>query len=264
MNNIEFIDKIKKAQSNYKTAYALGTFGWPCNEKMIARMSKNVSNSKFIANCRKQMPDGFMFDCVCLIKAILWGWTGDSSKIYGGSKYASNGVPDIGANTIITKCNSISTNFSDIEIGELVWMDGHVGIYCGLLNGIPYCVECTAKWSKSVLRSSLGNVTKMSVDGHIRTWKRHGKLPYITYIDQPVTDTPIIPVKPTPQPVKYITYKVCSNDTLSKISNKFRLSLEKIYQLNKSLIDNENKRRNIPVNKMWIYPGQILKIKEMR
>jgi len=32
----------------------------------------------------------------------------------------------------------------------------------------------------------------------------------------------------------------------------------KIYELNKSLIDNENRKRGVATSKMWIYPGQRL------
>lgn len=41
--------------------------------------------------------DTFGFDCVCLIKGVLWGWHGDKNAVYGGATYTSNGVPDIGA-----------------------------------------------------------------------------------------------------------------------------------------------------------------------
>ena len=44
-----------------------------------------------------------------LIKGILWGWDGDASRTYGGAGYAINGVPDIGADTMITKCTGVST-----------------------------------------------------------------------------------------------------------------------------------------------------------
>ena len=30
--------------------------------------------------------DTFGFDCVCLIKGILWGWDGDKNATYGGAK----------------------------------------------------------------------------------------------------------------------------------------------------------------------------------
>ena len=53
--------------------------------------------------------DTFGFDCVCLIKGILWGWNGDKNATYGGAKYASNNVPDLGADSMIKKCPDAST-----------------------------------------------------------------------------------------------------------------------------------------------------------
>lgn len=118
--------------------------------------------------------DTFGFDCVCLIKGLLWGWSGDGSKTYGGAKYAVNGVPDIGADTMITKCSGVSTDFSKVEVGEAVWCKGHIGIYIG--GGLA--VECTPKW-KNCVQVTACNCTKSGYNR--RNWTKHGKLPYVTY-----------------------------------------------------------------------------------
>ena len=89
--------------------------------------------------------DTFGFDCVCLIKGVLWGWNGDKNKVYGGAVYKSNDVPDIGADSMIKVCKDVTTDFSKIEVGEAVWMEGHIGVYVG--NGLA--VECTPKWEDS-------------------------------------------------------------------------------------------------------------------
>ena len=75
----------------------------------------------------------FEFDCVCYIKSILWGWNNERSG-HGGAKYASNGVPDIGTEKMIRVCTNVSTDFSNVKEGELVWMEGHVGIADGKGN----------------------------------------------------------------------------------------------------------------------------------
>ena len=31
--------------------------------------------------------DTFGFDCVCLIKGILWGWNGNLNHVYGGATF---------------------------------------------------------------------------------------------------------------------------------------------------------------------------------
>ena len=56
------------------------------------------------------------------------------------------------------------------------------------------------------------------------------------------------------------TYKVVSGDNLTKISKKYRVNVNALYNENKALIDNENKKRGVDVSKKWVYPGQILTI----
>lgn len=161
---------------NYKTLYVMGCFGAPLTasnkERYIQANSYNQKSS------RKQKimaatSDTFGFDCVCLIKGLLWGWDGNAGKTYGGASYCANNVPDIGADQIINKCKDVSTNFSRIAVGELLWMEGHVGIYIG--NG--QAVECTPSWKDCVQVTTVKNIK--SGTGH--KWTKHGKLPYVTY-----------------------------------------------------------------------------------
>ena len=118
------------------------------------------------------------FDCVILIKAILWGWNGSRTSSHGGAKYGSNGVYDDNADNILKRCSNVSTDFSKIESGELLWMDGHVGIYIG--NGDV--IECTAAWEGKVLYSKIDSSGRRSRNGRqVYSWKKHGKLNYIDY-----------------------------------------------------------------------------------
>lgn len=57
------------------------------------------------------------------------------------------------------------------------------------------------------------------------------------------------------------TYTVVKGDTLSSIARKYKTTYQRIYHANKTLIDNENKKRGVAISKMWIYPGQKLVIK---
>lgn len=180
MNNIEFANKAKEIATKYKTLYVLGCFGAPLNEANKKRYTTNYSYNA--QPSRKAMiyaatSDTFGFDCVCLIKGILWGWDGNVNATYGGAKYASNGVPDIDANTMISRCNDISTDFSKIEIGEAVWMTDHIGIYIG--DGLA--VECSPAWANKVQITAC-NCTKSGYNR--RNWTKHGKLPYITYVKE--------------------------------------------------------------------------------
>lgn len=186
MNNLDFVAILKDIATNYKTLYVMGCFGAPMTSANKKRYTNNHSYNK--KSSRTKMinaasSDTFGFDCVCLIKGVLWGWCGDYSKTYGGADYTSNGVPDIGADSIINVCSNVSTDFSKIEVGELLWMKGHVGIYIG--DGLA--VECTPSWENKVQITACNRTVK----GYKRrNWTKHGKLPYITYEKAPIEDKP--------------------------------------------------------------------------
>ena len=166
---------------NYKTLYVKGCFGAPLTEankrRWIEREHYNYNNKQK----RKDMinaatPDTFGFDCVNFIKALLWGWKGDSGHVYGGVTYQSNGVFDIGADEMFMECKEISADFSSIQVGEAVWMKGHIGVYIG--DGLV--AECSSKWENKVQITAVDNMGK--TDGYnSRTWEKHGKLPYVSY-----------------------------------------------------------------------------------
>lgn len=184
MNNLELASKCENIAKNYKTLYVMGCIGNPMTSANKVRYTNNHPYNK--KDARKEMindadENTWGFDCVCLIKAILWGWSGNKSKAYGGAKYSSNGVPDINADSMIEECTDLSTDFSKIEIGEAVWLKGHIGVYIG--DGLA--VECTPSWKNGVQITSC-NCSKSGFSR--RNWKKHGKLPYITYEAQRVPD----------------------------------------------------------------------------
>lgn len=173
----ELAKKAIDVAKNYKTLYVMGCFGAPMTAANKTRYTKNHEYNK--AAARKAMikaatSSTFGFDCVCLIKGLLWGWNGSKTKTYGGASYGSNGVPDINADSMINVCKEVSTDFSDIEIGEAVWTEGHIGIYVG--DGLA--VESTPSW-KNCVQLTACNCAKTGYKR--RNWKKHGKLPYVTY-----------------------------------------------------------------------------------
>ena len=173
----ELAERCKQLASQYRTLYIMGCFGAPMTAKNRKRYADNHSYNRQKERAAKiQAADEntFGFDCVCMIKGILWGWSGDASKVYGGAKYKSNGVPDSGADSLFRKCADQSEDFSCLEIGEVLWMPGHVGIYIG--NGLA--VEATPKWADGVQITAC-NCQKAGYP--TRTWSKHGKLPYISY-----------------------------------------------------------------------------------
>ena len=179
MNSQTFIQKLRDIATNYKTLYVMGCFGAPLNAANKKRYTNNHEYNRKperVKMINAASEDTFGFDCVCLIKGVLWGWKGDKNKTYGGATYASNGVPDIGADSMIRFCIGVSSDFSKIIPGELVWLPGHVGVYIG--DGLV--VECSPKWKNRVQITALGNIgNKSGYDA--RRWEKHGCLPYIEY-----------------------------------------------------------------------------------
>lgn len=191
MTNKEFVAMAQHAAEG-KSLYIMGCFGAPMNAKNKARYRKNNAYNKQPARQKKidaATADTFGFDCVGLIKGILWGWNGDVNKTYGGAKYKSNGVPDTTADGMLKKCTDISSDFTvEPAVGEMVWMSGHVGIYIGGW----LVIESTPIWKDGVQITACNH----TVSGYNkRNWSKHGKLPYVEYIPEPAPQP-----EPTPEP----------------------------------------------------------------
>lgn len=214
MKSKVLVDKAVDIAKNYRTLYVMGCFGAPMTAANKKRYTQNHDYNK--AADRTKMinaatADTFGFDCVNLIKGILWGWSGDKSKTYGGSAYptasalSAGACPDIGADTMITRCTGVSTTgWASMVPGEAVWMSGHIGIYIG--DGLA--VECTPKWANKVQITAVGNIGAKA-GYNTRTWTKHGKIPWVDYSDQsgaaatqPPTQTTAPATSTTPKEVK--------------------------------------------------------------
>ena len=186
MSSAQLCARAVDIADNYKTSYMLGPWGWPANDKMITRATTQgryaETNKGWLRYAYAIRDEGFLFDCIGLIKGILWGWCGDLSRTYGGAGYVCNGVPDYDAKKMIDCCWDVSTDFFTIVPGEAVWMDGHIGIYVG--GGMV--VEATPKWQGGVQISTCANVCDGLIFGTAgsRTWTKHGKLPWVDYAAQ--------------------------------------------------------------------------------
>lgn len=163
----------------YDTVYVLGCIGSP-----MTMQNQNRYMDAHAFNCKPERKkaiqekdkNAFGFDCVCFIKSLLWGWQGNSNHVFGGAVYKSNGVPDIDADFMIAACKDISTDFADIQVGEALWIKGHIGIYVG--DG--KAVECTYRWRDGVQITAVHNLGNIAgLNG--RTWTKHGKLPWVSY-----------------------------------------------------------------------------------
>ena len=147
MNAAELVKKHIDIANNYRTVYMWGCFGMPVTENIIREKAAQYPGwytAAKQAELRKLIGKGYFgFDCVNRTKGILWGWNGSQNAIYGGAKYAVNGVPDVSADGMISKCQNVSTgNWEALVPGEGLWMPGHWGLYIG--GGLA--VECTPVW----------------------------------------------------------------------------------------------------------------------
>lgn len=184
MNNKELVKKAKDLAINYTTLYVLGGIGWRLDAAGKTRALNAYSYNRQWSRKRlieAASSDTWAFDCCGIIKSLCWDWSGQKDAIYGGAKYQSNGVPDIGADEMIRRSKDVSTDFRNILPGEAVWMDGHIGIYIG--DGL--CVECSPKWADGVQITAVANIAKRT-GYNSRVWTKHGKLPWITYEAEPV------------------------------------------------------------------------------
>ena len=134
----------------------------------------------------------FHFDCTGLIKAILWGWNGGDGSLQYIDKNGriTNGVADFSTETMYQYCSGgLSTDFSTIVPGEVLWMPGHAGIYIGKNeSGTPLVVESTHNNVNNIHKVY---ITKIASNYDVRQepyclnlWVSHGKLTsYIDYSD---------------------------------------------------------------------------------
>lgn len=184
MKASEFVAKLKDIATKHKTLYVMGCIGAPmtkANKAKYINHHEYNKDPKRAAMINAATADTFGFDCVCLIKSVLWGWNGSKNKTYGGAKYKANDVPDVSADGMIKLCSNVTSNFNHLEVGEAVWSKGHIGIYIG--DGLA--VECTPRWNNKVQITAC-NCTKSGY--RTRKWTKHGKLPYIEYDVTDVTE----------------------------------------------------------------------------
>lgn len=104
-------------------------------------------------------------DCVGLIKG--YGWLDPETKEVN---YGTNGMPDIGADTMYENATEKGTINTIPEIpGVAVWHEGHIGIYIG--NGK---VVQAANTTAGVILTNLNDTA----------WTHWLKIPYISYVEE--------------------------------------------------------------------------------
>ena len=237
MKASELVRKVTDIAKNHKTVYMWGVFGAPVTESVISGKTRQYPN--WYTSAKQTLFRGligkgyFGFDCVNLIKGVLWGWSGDSTKAYGGAKYASNGVPDIGADTMIGKCRDASASGWDkLDPGEVVWTTGHIGVYIG--DGLA--VECTPAWKNCVQITAVSNIGKKS-GYNARTWKKHGHLPYVEYDKVAPSEPELV----TPSPVTEVKATGVANSFNRSVAGSYTVTASSLNVRNAAGVSVNNK-----------------------
>lgn len=173
--NQQYADNLVTIAKNNPTVYGWGAFGAPAS----------YGNNKQRYGVPNAPTNAFIFDCSGFVyKAIPWGWYGDHNRVYGGAEYRKDGFESLETNDILKQCYDVSDDFSNIMVGEVLYMEGHVGLYIG--DG--KAVECTSKWTNGCLFSEVQNCKIDTGLPYKRTWLKHGKLPFLNYIADSVPD----------------------------------------------------------------------------
>jgi len=182
MNAYDFAKQCE-ALAGLKTLYVKGGFGAPLNAVNKRRAEAAYEyNMKRAAIINAATPDTFAFDCCGVPKSVLWGFSADPSKNYGGAVYKSNGVPDLSEAGFLRVCTKVSSDWSNVPIGACLFMAGHMGVYLG--NALA--VESTPIWKDGVQITNVQNVRKIS-GRNGRTWSQWGLIPYVDYKEDDMT-----------------------------------------------------------------------------
>lgn len=159
IKSTEFVHRAVEI-TKHPTLYALGGIGQLISDGFIRDVCGRIEwNQHRERLYRQNIGKRYAFDCVGLIKAILWDWSTN------GINYAINGVPDIDANQMIDRC--VPVTFKNLVPGCVVWMDDHIGTYIGN----DKVIEATPAWKDGVQITAL----------NAREWLRAGKLPWVDY-----------------------------------------------------------------------------------
>ncbi len=169
-NNLDLVKWAENA-ADKGWGYVWGTYGSVLDNSLLD--SKITQYPEEVGGKEQFIRENWLWkrtaDCVGLIKGYSW-YDAETQK----TLLVSNGMPDIGADTMYenaTEKGSIDT-IPEI-LGLAVWKEGHIGIYIG--NG--KVVEAYG--------TTTGVIYSELADGG---WSHWLKIPYITYMEQEVTE----------------------------------------------------------------------------
>jgi len=169
-NNLDLVKWAENA-ADKGWGYVWGTYGSVLDNSLLD--SKITQYPEEVGGKEQFIRENWLWkrtaDCVGLIKGYSW-YDAETQK----TLLVSNGMPDIGADTMYENATEKGTIDTIPEIpGLAVWKEGHIGIYIG--DG--KVVEAYG--------TTTGVIYSELADGG---WSHWLKIPYITYMEQEVTE----------------------------------------------------------------------------
>lgn len=142
---------------------------------------KTGYNNKYPYNLLYVHKDKITGDCLNTIKALLNGYNIYNNNVGYYQRDLSN-TGDVTEATLLSMCTDISTDFSQIPKGALLYMRGHVGTFVSLTkrNGKEYnVIECTKSFGGGIVYSWVdADGTRRSHKGGVKNgkWIQFGKM----------------------------------------------------------------------------------------
>lgn len=168
---------VAKAQEIEKTdtVYMWGTYGRKVTEALIAAKAKQYPRqySEHYQSMLRGKIGHYSWDCIGLIKGIIWGWDGKKNVPYA----PKDSMPDIGSNGLMRAIGNLSTDWKKVKVGAAVFLPGHVGIYVG--DG--HVIEATPSFKNGVQITAVAELAPNSKYPKRKWTQGHGLIPWVDY-----------------------------------------------------------------------------------
>ena len=181
----EFVDLLYKCLDT-NNIYVNGGFG--VNLSIPSQVERYTTNNEYnrehadeIKACAEK-GHGWGWDCICLIKSLLWGFNFNEKEKYGGAKYKSNGIDDYSTSGFFKHCCYGQKWIEKTDVipeGAILWTEGHIAVSIG--NGLV--IESTRYGGAKVRIAGIRGIYK-GKDYPLRTFDKWGYCQFILYEDR--------------------------------------------------------------------------------
>ena len=164
-NNLDLVEWAKNAHA-HRWGYVWGTYGQVLTESLYNSKAEQYPDEvgDYAEFIEANWVGGRTADCIGLIKGYSW-FNSETGQIV----YATNGMPDIGADAMYANATEKGTIDTLPEIpGLAIWREGHIGVYVG---------------DGQVIHASSTTVGVIQTSVAAGTWTHWLKVPYINYIE---------------------------------------------------------------------------------